>query len=53
VATVGFAFQPKVERNLQAVWKNPLGFIVKNYRVDAETLSPRRQINGADREASQ
>ncbi|WP_053999685.1 virB8 family protein [Ahrensia marina] len=53
VATVGFAFQPKVERNLQAVWKNPFGFIVTNYRVDAETLSPRKQTNGTDREALQ
>lgn len=42
VATVGFEFQPKVERNLQSVWKNPLGFIVKNYRIDAETLSNRK-----------
>lgn len=49
VATVGFEFRPRVERNLQAVWKNPLGFTVTNYRVDAETLSPR----GANRETSQ
>lgn len=49
VATVGFAFQPRVERNLEAVWKNPLGFVVTNYRIDAETLSPR----GANRENSQ
>jgi len=41
VATVGFAFQPRVERNLQAVWNNPLGFIVTSYRVDAETLTNR------------
>lgn len=41
VATVGFEFQPRVERNLEAVWQNPLGFVVTNYRVDAETLSPR------------
>ena len=41
VATVGFNFQPRVERNLEDVWKNPLGFIVTNYRVDAETLSNR------------
>ena len=38
VATVGFEFQPKTERNLEAVWNNPLGFVVTNYRVDAETL---------------
>ena len=43
VATVGFEFQPKVERNLEDVWKNPLGFVVTNYRVDAETLNERRQ----------
>lgn len=43
VATVGFEFQPKTERNLEDVWKNPLGFIVTNYRVDAETLNERRQ----------
>lgn len=38
VATVGFAFQPRVERTLEAVWQNPLGFAVTNYRIDAETL---------------
>lgn len=42
VATVGFEFEPKVERNLQSVWKNPLGFVVKSYRVDAETLTNRK-----------
>ena len=42
VATVSFAFRPKTERNLDTVWKNPLGFVVTNYRIDAETLSPRR-----------
>lgn len=41
VATVGFEFQPKIERNLETVWKNPLGFVVTNYRVDAETLTNR------------
>jgi type IV secretion system protein VirB8 len=41
VATVGFAFRPRVERNLQSVWDNPLGFLVTNYRVDAETLTNR------------
>lgn len=41
VATVRFVFEPKVERNLQAVWANPLGFKVSNYRVDAETLTNR------------
>ena len=38
VATVGFAFQPRVERTLEAVWQNPLGFTVTSYRIDAETL---------------
>ena len=42
VATVGFAFEPRVERNLETVWANPLGFTVTSYRVDAETLAPRR-----------
>lgn len=49
VATVSFEFQPKVERNLELVWKNPLGFVVKNYRIDAETLTNREQ----NRKASQ
>lgn len=38
VATVGFAFQPRVERTLEAVWQNPLGFTVTSYRIDTETL---------------
>jgi type IV secretion system protein VirB8 len=38
VATVGFAFHPRVERTLEAVWQNPLGFTVTRYRIDAETL---------------
>jgi type IV secretion system protein VirB8 len=38
VATVGFAFRPRVERTLEAVWQNPLGFTVTSYRIDAETL---------------
>ena len=38
VATVGFTFKPRTERNLEAVWKNPLGFTVTSYRIDAETL---------------
>ena len=41
VATVGFEFRPRTERNLDQVWSNPLGFTVTSYRVDAETLSPR------------
>ena len=38
VATVGYVFNPRKEKNLQTLWKNPLGFTVKTYRVDAETL---------------
>lgn len=41
VATVGFRFEPRTERNLEAVWRNPLGFTVTAYRIDAETLDPR------------
>lgn len=36
VATVGFVFQPKDNAALEAVWKNPLGFTVVSYRIDAE-----------------
>ena len=43
VATVGFQFNPRVERRLELVWRNPLGFQVTGYRVDAETLQPRQQ----------
>lgn len=41
VATLGFAFNPRVERTLEAVWRNPLGFTITSYRVDAETLTSR------------
>ena len=44
VATVGFHFEPRVERNLEAVWANPLGFVVTSYRTDAETLAPRSAV---------
>lgn len=37
VATVGFLFQPKERAKLEDVWKNPLGFNVLTYRIDAET----------------
>ena len=37
VATVGFSFRPKENAKLEAVWKNPLGFMVVSYRIDAET----------------
>ena len=47
VATIGFAFEPRVERNLETVWRNPLGFAVTSYRVDAETLAPRATGSGS------
>jgi type IV secretion system protein VirB8 len=37
VATVGYLFQPKETAKLERVWKNPLGFNVVSYRIDAET----------------
>lgn len=37
VATVGYVFKPKTGATLQEVWKNPLGFNVVSYRIDAET----------------
>lgn len=37
VSTIQFEFRPNQEATLQQVWKNPLGFIVTGYRVDAET----------------
>ena len=39
VATVEFEFKPEMKRELQFVWENPLGFLVTNYAVDAETLT--------------
>ena len=41
VAVVGYRFDPRVERTLDQVWRNPLGFTVTGYRIDAETLDPR------------
>jgi type IV secretion system protein VirB8 len=41
VAVVGYAFEPRIERTLDQVWRNPLGFTVTGYRIDAETLDPR------------
>ena len=38
IATIGFKFDPRQQRQLQLVWENPLGFIVNNYAVSAETL---------------
>lgn len=37
VATVGYMFTPNAEAKLEEVWKNPLGFNVVSYRIDAET----------------
>lgn len=37
VATVGYSFRPKENARLEEVWKNPLGFTVLSYRIDAET----------------
>ncbi len=36
VVTVGYAFRPKENAKLEEVWKNPLGFNVLSYRIDAE-----------------
>lgn len=38
VVTVGYKFEPNPNATLQSVWKNPLGFTVLTYRIDAETL---------------
>ncbi|MEI2387441.1 type IV secretion system protein [Breoghania sp. JC706] len=37
VATVGYEFNPQQDATLESVWKNPLGFTVVSYRIDAET----------------
>ncbi|WP_108522843.1 virB8 family protein [Bradyrhizobium algeriense] len=37
VVTIGYQFKPKINASLEAVWKNPLGFGVSSYRIDAET----------------
>jgi len=37
VATIGYVFRPTDHAKLEAVWKNPLGFTVVSYRIDAET----------------
>ncbi|MEI9411539.1 type IV secretion system protein [Mesorhizobium salmacidum] len=39
VVTVGYQFKPKVNATLESVWKNPLGFNVVAYRIDAETAN--------------
>lgn len=38
VATLAYDFHPETRQRLQDVWANPLGFVVRSYRVDAETL---------------
>lgn len=38
VVTIGYTFEPSDEATLQQVWKNPLGFSVSSYRIDAETV---------------
>ncbi|WP_224826689.1 virB8 family protein [Cognatishimia sp. MH4019] len=38
VATLAYDFRPETRQRLQQVWANPLGFVVTDYRVDAETL---------------
>ncbi|MGY4382421.1 type IV secretion system protein VirB8 [Bradyrhizobium sp. i1.3.6] len=37
VVTIGYQFKPQINVSLEAVWKNPLGFSVSTYRIDAET----------------
>ncbi|WP_314963782.1 type IV secretion system protein [Bradyrhizobium cosmicum] len=37
VVTIGYQFKPQINVSLEAVWKNPLGFGVSSYRIDAET----------------
>jgi len=37
IATIGYQFKPQENAALETVWKNPLGFNVLSYRIDAET----------------
>lgn len=39
-ATVTFRFEPTRETALDLVWQNPTGFLVTDYRLTAETLTP-------------
>ncbi|MEI9402053.1 type IV secretion system protein [Mesorhizobium argentiipisi] len=39
VVTVGYQFRPQEKATLESVWKNPLGFNVVAYRIDAETAN--------------
>jgi type IV secretion system protein VirB8 len=38
IVTLSYEFAPNINATLKTVWKNPLGFIVDSYRIDAETL---------------
>lgn len=39
IVTVGYQFKPQVNATLESVWKNPHGFNVSSYRIDAETAN--------------
>ena len=39
VVSLGYDFVPEKAATLETVWKNPLGFRVLTYRIDAETLN--------------
>lgn len=41
VVTLDFIYERAGERVLEAVWRNPLGFQVTRYRIDAETFAER------------
>jgi type IV secretion system protein VirB8 len=38
LVTLTFQFKPQTSAQLQEIWKNPLGFSVTTYRLDAEIL---------------
>ena len=40
-ATVTYRFEPTKETALDLVWQNPTGFLVTDYRITAETLTPK------------
>ena len=39
-ATVTFRFEPSKQTALDLVWQNPTGFLVTEYRITTETLTP-------------
>ncbi|MER9255918.1 type IV secretion system protein [Mesorhizobium sp. M0598] len=39
IVTVGYQFKPQRNAILESVWKNPFGFNVSSYRIDAETAN--------------